>query len=178
MAAVRTARYRAVRQSLDDMAETLAQTGAVGQSDGDRHVNYVRNLAILGALAVGVVASAQTQAPVSYTVGIWPSTATDPNLSAPLSTALYPLSAVTCGEPRQLSLPTIINPDEGRFDDPANATLDCVVAIRTQILTVPPGTYKVALRVNGATESSLYGPWGDVFERRGPPPVPGPPRVR
>lgn len=121
---------------------------------------------------------AQTQPIVSYTVGIWPGSAADQNTTSPINTAVYPVSSVQCGQPRIASTAKAINPDEVRFNDPGNAALDCVVSIGPQIRALPSGSYRAALKVDGALESSAYGTWSEIFQRQGPPANPSAARVR
>lgn len=116
-------------------------------------------LALLFGLPV--FASAQAQPTVSYTFAIYATTATDPNVTAPLNTAVYPLAGVSCGQVKTAAPPagTLVNPTEARLDDPADATKDCVVTIAPQVQAMAVGTYKGALRANGSATNSAYSPF-------------------
>lgn len=123
----------------------------------------MRNLLAVFALSLfPALASAQT---TGYSVAVFGSTATNPATATPIAPAVvYPLSAVTCGQPKVAETTPIVNPYEGRIDDPANAALDCAVAIEPQVLALPVGTgYKIAFRAMAGTTPSTWSPMSTPF---------------
>jgi len=126
-------------------------------------------------------AAAQVEPTVSYSLGIFASTVTDPNVGPPVAApVVYPVAQVTCGQPKIVPPVTISNPTEARFDDPSNATLDCRFTIAPQVTALPIGTaYRAASRANGATVTSAWSTLSNPFDRAlTPPPVPVNTRVR
>lgn len=131
----------------------------------------------LVVLAASVL-QAQISPTVSYTVGIWPDAVT---IGPPLNAVTYPLTAVRCGQPKLPASPLpIVNPTEGRFDDPANLALDCVIDLTAQVAKLAAASgLRAAFRADGASGSGAYGATTDPFERRlGPPNPPLHPRLR
>lgn len=124
---------------------------------------------------------AQIETPVSVTVAIFASTATDPNVNAPIRPPVsYALSGITCGASKVMPPPIVNNPTEARYDDPANTVNDCFFNVAAQIVALPIGVnYKAAFRQNGATTAGLYGGFSNAFNRvqTAPAPLSGP-RVR
>jgi hypothetical protein len=74
----------------------------------------------------------------------------------------------------------ILNPAEARFEDPKDATKDCVVNIAAQVNALPEAVGdKAAIRANSQSLAGLYGVFTSPFERRyGAPPPPANPRLR
>lgn len=110
-------------------------------------------------LLCSTFAAAQTTA---YSVAVFGPTVTNPATATPIAPAVaYPVASVPCGQVKAVETsPPIVNPYEGRFDDPADATKDCAVPIESQILALPIGTnYKTAYRpVSGTT----FGAWSPL----------------
>jgi hypothetical protein len=131
-------------------------------------------------LSTAPVLAQQTQIPVSYTVAIYAPSATNPNTSTPISTAVYLVGQVPCGQVKLGEVLPLVNVNEARFDDPADPTKDCVANIAAQANALPEATgYRAALRANGTTQVGLYGAFTSPFERRyGAPPPPANPRLR
>src|SRR4051812_14921958 len=91
------------------------------------------------------------------TVAIFASTATDPNVSVPLSTAVY---TPVCSQPVFAETLPILNPADGFYTDPASALSDCRVAVTTQIAALPDGSgYRGAVKIG----SGLFGPFSSAF---------------
>lgn len=91
------------------------------------------------------------------TVAIFASTATDPNVSAPLSSAVY---TPVCSQPAFTETLPIINPADGFYADPASALSDCRIALTAQIAALPNGTgYRGAVKIG----NGLFGPFSSAF---------------
>lgn len=92
------------------------------------------------------------------TIATFASSATDPNLSVAMSTRSY---TATCGVAPKLSeVVPIVNPVEGAYDDPADATKDCRIDISQQVSALPVGTgYKAALKLG----AEPFGPFTTAF---------------
>lgn len=112
----------------------------------------------LSAIAL-VLVFAQSTFAQAATVSVFGAAATDPNIASPLATAIY--VAPLCGQPFLAETPPpIVNPVQGEYPDPANATKDCVVTLTAQLATIPVGTgYKAALKLGGGA----YGPFSTAF---------------
>jgi hypothetical protein len=89
-------------------------------------------------LLFSTFAAAQTTA---YSVAVFPPSTTNPATATPVAPAVsYPASAVPCGQPKAAeTAQPIINPYEGRFDDPVDSTKDCAMPIDAQIQALPVG---------------------------------------
>lgn len=108
----------------------------------------MKRLLLLVLLFSARVVSAQT-------VATFASTVTDPNAAAPLSSASY---TPACGQAFAAQSSPLTNVTEGRYPDPANAALDCVVTLQAQMAALPSGSYKAALKVG-----ALFGPLSSTF---------------
>lgn len=145
-------------------------------------VAIAKQPSIIAALVVCALAHTSAQSPiVSYTVTIWgmgPGGLTNTSPAAP--SVIYASANVPCGQPKlPQSAPPLVNVTEGRLDDPANKTLDCVINLAKQVADLPAGNYRIGWRADGATGSSPYGELSDPFERRlGAPDQPSRPRLR
>lgn len=113
-------------------------------------------------LTFGGQATAQA---TSYTVAAYSGAATDPATATPIATPVtYLVSQLTCGQAKISETLPIVNPYEGRVDDPANAALDCAVPIESQMLALPVGSgYKVAYRIFTGTVPSAWSPFTTAF---------------
>jgi hypothetical protein len=94
----------------------------------------------------------------------------------------YPASAAVCGQAK-VNPGTVTNPTEIRFDDPADATRDCVVPASTaggDLASIPFGTgYRAAARARGANTVSVWSALSNPFDiARVPPATPTGVRVR
>ena len=92
--------------------------------------------------AAGSTARARFQA-TSYTVGVWPSSATDPSLP-PSSSRTYAGDLVTCALAKVRVSTGVGAPRELRWDDPADLTRDCALNVTQQFATAT-GTYRLAV---------------------------------
>lgn len=129
-------------------------------------------------------AAGQVQPTVSVTVGVWPEAATLNALflsgpPPPTSSVTYPVASVVCGQPKQPQPTNVVNPSAATYDDPSDASKDCVVQVGAQVTALAPGMYRSAVMANGALTPSAWGPPSDPFERRlGPPLTPSKARMR
>lgn len=70
------------------------------------------------------------------------------NVTTAYSLTQYPMERVSCGHLKTEPSPDgVPNPIAMSFDDPADATKECRIDVRTAVLSLPLGTgYKAALR--------------------------------
>lgn len=94
----------------------------------------------------------------SATIAVFPSAVTNPNTGTPVRPAVaYTGTAVRCGQIRTTESPApIVNPAEGWYADPVDATKDCFVDIATQVAAIPVGSgYKAAIKIGTGTFGAL-----------------------
>ena len=124
--------------------------------------------ALVCLVAAPAFAQLTPEPTVNYSVALYASTATDPNVS-PFVTGptVYPLSQVQCGLAKVTgSGGTLNNPTKARFDDPADATKDCEINVVAQVAALANGSgYKAAMRANGATTFSPWSAFSNSFNR-------------
>lgn len=89
----------------------------------------------------------------TVTVGIFASSATDPNVSIPITTTDYVFQS--CGFALGSESPPITNPSEGFFEYPTSSGLECRINLTAQIAALSSGSYKAALKVGSGTYGSL-----------------------
>jgi hypothetical protein len=115
-------------------------------------------------LLCSTLATAQTTA---YSVAVFGPTVTNPATSAPVAPAVvYPVASVPCGQAKAAeTAQPIVNPYEGRFDDPASPTTkDCAVPIESQILGLPAGSgYTIAYRPMAGDSLLAWSPLSSTF---------------
>lgn len=114
-------------------------------------------------LLLSTFAAAQTTA---YSVAVFDPTATNPATATPVAPPVsYLLAAVPCGQAKALeSTPPIVNPYEGRIDDPGDATKDCAIPIETQMLALSPGSgYMAAYRPLVGSTPGAWSPLSTPF---------------
>lgn len=111
-------------------------------------------------------ASAQT-----YTIGVFPGTATDAAPGAPIAQHVYLGGRVTCGQGQTVA-PVPVNgvPVVAWWDDPAVVGRACYVSVVQQMQALPAGTYRAAV-AHGTGAWSLLSQAFTVA----PAPVPPPP---
>jgi len=104
----------------------------------------------LGTLSVPAVGQSQV---TSRTVAFFAATAANPATETPIAApVVYPVALVSCDQAKVAEAPPITNPSEGRLDDPAAVTRDCVLPLQPQVAALPAGTYRGAMRsFTGAT---------------------------
>lgn len=91
---------------------------------------------------------------VSITVGIFASSATNPNVDSPVSTAVY--TSPICGASFVEETTPIANPREAYWEWPAEGSgVECRVSIFNQIQALAVGTYKAAYKVGSGQYTSL-----------------------
>lgn len=136
---------------------------------------------LLIAFALLMPASpALAQAITGYTMNVYQQGATTAT-----SSHTFPVSELTCGQPRVIPPPNVSNPRYVRIFDPANpSTLDCVWdsgATSGPLYSIPfsPTTvYEVALRANNAAGPGPESARSNPFNRPGTvPAAPPQPRV-
>jgi hypothetical protein len=114
-------------------------------------------------VALGGDAIAQATA---YTVAVFPNAATNPatatHIAAPVT---YPIAQIVCDQTKVAEVTPIVNPVEGRIDDPANPTThDCAVPIESQFRALPVGSaYKAAFRTVAGTQVSAWSAFTTAF---------------
>lgn len=114
-------------------------------------------------LLCSTLAAAQTTA---YSVAVFGPSVTNPATASPVAPAVtYSVASVPCGQAKASETPQpIVNPYEGRFDDPVNVTKDCAVPIEAQILALAPGSgYTVAYRPVAGTTVGAWSPLSSTF---------------
>lgn len=113
-------------------------------------------------LLFSTCAVAQTTA---YSVSVFDPTVTNPATGTPVAPAVvYPVASVPCGQLKVAETVPIVNPYEGRFDDPVDATKDCAVPIEPQILALAPGSgYTVAYRPMAGATPGAWSPISSAF---------------
>jgi len=102
----------------------------------------------------------------AFSVAAFPATATSPATGTPLAAPVtYPLASLACNQPKESETLPIVNPDEGRVDDPANPTTrDCAIPIAAQFVALPAGTgFRAAYRVVAGTAVSAWSAFSTPF---------------
>lgn len=114
-------------------------------------------LTLIGGVLTGLLLFTPPAFAQAATVAVFAPTVTNPNAATPLSSAVY---TPTCNLAVANEILPILNPVEGRYADPANATRDCSVNIAAQIAALPTGTgYVGAVKVG----TGVYGPLSTAF---------------
>lgn len=132
-------------------------------------------LCLIFVLCCVASAPAQSEPIVSWDLGIF-AAGVSPSTGQPVVPITnYTLTQVVCGIAR-VPVPTTTeqNPDEVRFDDPANPTnFQCVIQNLGPLFnTVPLGTgYRTAIRTRGATSVAAWSVLSNPFDRVGSGPV-------
>lgn len=143
----------------------------MGEGQGEYMIR--RCFLLVLTLLIPAMASAQAEAIVSRDMGIF-LVGVDPATGGqPISVTNF--TAVNCGLSKYVVGAAVINPNDVRFDDPADATKDCsnVATVSGPLAAVPFGTgYRVALRSRGATTVSGWSPLSNPFDRVANPPAP------
>lgn len=114
-------------------------------------------------LLLSTFAAAQTTA---YSVAVFGPSTTDPAVDTPVGPVVsYPIAIVACSQTKASETPQpIVNPYEGRFDDPTDATKDCAVPIEAQVLALAPGAgYKTAYRALAGATPGAWSPLSSPF---------------
>lgn len=110
--------------------------------------------------------SASAQA-TAYSVSVFNGNVTNPATGTPVRPAVvYPLAQVSCNlTPKATETLPIVDPNEGRFDDPANPTTrDCSIALDVQMRALPAGTiYRAAVRTVTGSTLSAWSPLSSIF---------------
>lgn len=96
-------------------------------------------------------------AQTTITIAIYPTTAADPNVATPSAAPVtYPMSGAACGQTKAPTPSNPINPTLASFDDPADATKDCVLNIATQIAALASGNYKASAKFDADTYPTVF----------------------
>lgn len=119
---------------------------------------------LIASILFSTFAAAQTTA---YSVSVFGPSVTNPATATPIAPAVvYPIASVPCGQPKVTeSQPPIVNPYEGRFDDPASpATRDCAVPIESQVTALPSASgYQIAYRPLIGSTPGAWSPLSSTF---------------
>jgi hypothetical protein len=117
-------------------------------------------LAFVLALVLAAPLSAQT----SVTIAVFASTAPDPNTATPVAPAVtYAMSGIACGQAKVTPAGNVVNPTTTAFDDPSDATKDCVINALPQLAALPNGTYRAAAHFDSDPAWSAF---SNPFDRR------------
>jgi len=102
----------------------------------------------------------------AFTVAAFPASATNPATATPVAPPVtYPLAQVVCNQPKVSETTPIVNPYEGRIDDPSNPTTrDCALPIEPQFIALPVGSgFKAAYRAVSGTSTSAWSAFSTPF---------------
>lgn len=123
-------------------------------SAGDPDWQIMTKLALV-ILLVAIAAPAFAQTTV--TIAVFPTTATDPNVAAPVAAPVsYPMAGALCGQTKVTPQNNPTNPTTAAFDDPADATKDCVIDARVQLAALANGSYKAAAKFDSDSYSATF----------------------
>ncbi len=114
---------------------------------------YLLLLALL--IAQPALAQNTPETPTAYDLRFW-SNGVVPG-GTPVQHTLFQKSAITCGQPK-IATPVgiVLNPSAAVFDDPDDATKQCVIALDQSktIFSVPVGQYFATVQAVGATKGA------------------------
>lgn len=116
-------------------------------------------------------ALAQTGTPTSYVLRVYVQGAALPIAPA----ATIPVASFQCGQPKATG--STVNPTKWRINDPANATLDCVLDDTARLNGLSDGNYEgtlAAANADGTSAETARAP----FSRRRPNPPAVPSNLR
>lgn len=126
----------------------------------------MRALCVSIAAVVILSGQATAQATTAIEVAAFPSSATNPATAMPLATpVIYPIASVACNQAKVAETLPIVNPNEGRYDDPANPTTrDCALALDAQFRALPLGSgLKAAYRFRSGATPGTWSPFSTAF---------------